>query len=215
MPVLQLRTQCDARHSVLGLRRFLISGAGLAGVMLFAADAVAHPHVFIDNRVTLLFEAGKLTGFRTDWRFDEVFAEDMLMQFDSDGDGMFSPTESDVLGQQTLPNLAGFRYFTHASVDGVDFPDLAPSEFKASVEGGMLHFELTFTLRQPIDPRQQKLRLEISDREYYVEVLLAGAEAVQLEGDGAAGCKATVYDDPANAYYEGFVIPQAISVQCP
>lgn len=216
MSFLPVRLERDTRNRVLGLRRFLIAGAGLAGLVLFSADTVqAHPHVFIDNRVTLLFQSGAVTGFRTDWRFDEIFAEDMLMQFDGDGDGMFSVAESDELGKQTLPNLAGFRYFTHASVDGVDFPDLAPSGFKASIDGGMLHFVLTFSLPQPVDPRQQKLRLEISDREYYVEVLLAGADAVQMEGDGAADCKATVYDDPANAYYEGFVIPQAIAVNCP
>ncbi len=51
--------------------------------------AQAHPHVFIDNRVTFLLRASKVTGFRTDWRFDEIFTEDLLAQFDTDGDSSF------------------------------------------------------------------------------------------------------------------------------
>lgn len=162
----------------------------------------------------LIFFDGKLTGFSTDWQFDEIFTEDMLHQFDSDGDGAISAAESAAIGAETLPNLAEFRYFTQASVDGTDFPDLAPSGFAARMERGVLHFVLSFTLPQPVDPRTQKLRLEISDRSYYVEVLLAEPDPVRLEGAGSGACKAVVKDDPEHAYYEGFVIPQAISVDC-
>jgi ABC-type uncharacterized transport system substrate-binding protein len=188
--------------------------ACVAALALLPRAAMAHPHVFIDNQVVLQFAGGKLAGFRTDWRFDEIFTEDMLMQFDKDGDGTISAAESEVIGSETLPNLASFRYFTRASVDGTDFPDLVPAAFHARVEEGALHYELTFALPEPIDPRRQKLRLEISDRDYYVEVLMAETDPVRVEGEGSAGCEGTVKDDPENAYYEGFVIPQAISVQC-
>jgi ABC-type uncharacterized transport system substrate-binding protein len=192
-----------------------VFAAALAALLLLAPGrALAHPHVFIENRVMLKFSDGKLIGFSTDWQFDEIFTEDMLHQFDSDGDGAINATESEVIGAETLPNLAEFRYFTQASVDGDDFPNLAPSGFAARVEEGVLHFVLSFTLPQPIDPKAQKLRLEISDRSYYVEVLLAEPDPVKLDGAGSEACQAVVKDDPENAYYEGFVIPQAISVDC-
>lgn len=196
------------------MRRLLL-GAAILGCVSLPITAAAHPHVFIDNRVTLLFQDGRLTGFSTDWRFDEIFTEDMLHQFDANQDGIIDQSESQAIGEGTLPNLAGFRYFTQASVDGIDFPDLAPSEFAAKIEAGALHFVLDFTLPQPIDPKTQALRLEISDRSYYVEVLLAEENPVRLSGSGSEACQAAVRDDPANAYYEGFVIPQAISVNCP
>lgn len=192
-----------------------IFGATLAASLLLpGAGALAHPHVFIENRVVLQFSEGYVTGFSTDWQFDEIFTEDMLLQFDTDGDGAIGASESEAMGAETLPNLAGFRYFTQTSVDGVDLPDLAPRGFTARVEEGVLHFVLSFALPSPVDPRQQKLRLEISDRSYYVEVLLTDPDPVRLQGAGSEACQAVVKDDPANAYYEGFVIPQAISVAC-
>jgi ABC-type uncharacterized transport system substrate-binding protein len=193
----------------------LFRHAALATLFVSATSpASAHPHIFIESRVVLTFADNQLTGFSTDWQFDEIFTADMLHQFDTDGDGAINAGESEVMGAETLPNLAGFRYFTQASVDGTDFPDLAPSGFAARVEAGVLHFVLSFTLPQPIDPTKQKLRLEISDRSYYVEVLMAETDPVRLEGPGSEACKVSVKDDPANAYYEGFVIPQAISVAC-
>lgn len=200
----------DTRAGALILRYLLV----ILLAVLLPAPAFSHPHVFIENRVVLTFADNQLTGFSTDWQFDEIFTEDMLHQFDTDGDGAINASESEAMGAETLPNLAGFRYFTQASVDGADFPDLAPSGFTARVEAGVLHFVLSFTLPQAIDPKKQKLRLEISDRSYYVEVLMAETDSLRLEGSGSEVCQASVKDDPANAYYEGFVIPQAISVDC-
>jgi hypothetical protein len=46
---------------------------------LIAADpAEAHPHVFIDNRVTFVFDAGKVTALRLHWVFDDIFSDDLL-----------------------------------------------------------------------------------------------------------------------------------------
>lgn len=187
----------------------------LPAVFLGGGSALAHPHVFIENRVTFLFEGGRLAGFRTDWRFDEIFTEDMLLHYDADGDGSISAAESGAMGRETLRNLAPFRYFARLAIDGTDMPDLAPSEFSARVEEGALHFVLTFALPAALDPARQTLRLEISDREYYVEILLAADDPVTLLGEGSENCRPLMREDPANAYYGGFVIPHAISLQCP
>jgi len=45
----------------------------LAGVM--APAVFAHPPVFIDNRMTVLFEGGKLEGIIFRWTFDEIFSD--------------------------------------------------------------------------------------------------------------------------------------------
>ena len=57
--------------------------------------ACAHPHVFVDNRVTFLFDGSRLTGFRENWLFDEVFSDQLLQDFDTNHDGQFSKAESD------------------------------------------------------------------------------------------------------------------------
>lgn len=176
--------------------------------------AQAHPHVFIDNRVTFLFTGGKVTGFRTDWRFDEIFTEDLLAQFDTDGDKQFSAAESQGVKEGTLPNLTAFHYFTYAYMDGKDLGKLEPADFKADVVDGAARFVFTYHFPQPADPHQQKIKVSIYDHEYYVEVLTAEKDPVALEGEGSAGCQAEIADDPTHAYFGGFVVPQTVSIVC-
>ena len=73
----------------------------------------------------------------------------------------------------TLPNLANFHYFTYAWVDGKDLGRLEPSDFHASAKKGLVTFDFLVKLPRPVDPPHQAIALEINDRQYYVEVLLA------------------------------------------
>ena len=191
----------------------------LAFVLLLAAavapeTAAAHPHVFIDNRVTFILADQKIAGFRENWLFDEVFSDQLLQQFDADQDGAFSPAESEQIAATTLPSLANFHYFTYVWVDGKDLGRLAPSDFHASARKGVVTFDFLVKLPKPVDPLAQALALEINDRSYYVEVLLAKQDPINFQGQGSLACSASVTKDVKNAYYGGFVFPQRIAVQC-
>jgi ABC-type uncharacterized transport system substrate-binding protein len=185
---------------------------GLANVL--PQDAQAHPHVFIDNRVTFLFTGDKITGFRENWLFDEVFSDQLLQQFDQGQNGSFSAEESEAVGAGTLPNLARFRYFTYVWVDGKDLGRLDPHDFHASAKKGLVTFDFRVDLPKPVDPLKQELALEINDRDYYVEVLLAKEQPIAFKGLNHLACEPSVTMDVGNAYYGGFVYPQRITLKC-
>jgi len=179
------------------------------------ASASAHPHVFIDNRVTFLFAGKKLVGFRENWLFDDVFSDQLMQEYDADDDGKIGPAESDKLGHETLPNLAQFHYFTYIWVDGKPLPKITPTDFHAAAKDKLVTFDFLVTLPQPVDA--SAIALEVNDREYYVEVLLAKDHAIALRdetGKEVANCQASVAKDEKNAYYGGFVFPQRITLAC-
>ena len=184
---------------------------------LYATGASAHPHVFIDSRVAFLFAGKKVVGFRENWLFDDVFSDQLLQDYDADGDGKIGPAESDKLGKETLPNLAQFHYFTYIWADGKALPKITPTDFHASAKDKLVTFDFLVTLPQPVDPAG--LALEVNDREYFVEVLLAKDKPIvfhDASGKDLAGfsCKASVAKDENNAYYGGFVYPQRITLAC-
>jgi ABC-type uncharacterized transport system substrate-binding protein len=180
--------------------------------LLLPVAAYAHPHVFIDNRVTFLFEGGKIVGFRENWLFDEIFSDQLLQDFDSDHDGSLSAAESDKLGAETLPNLAHFRYFTYVWIGGRDTGRLAPQDFHASASKKLVTFDFMVKLPKPADP--QDIAVEINDREYYVEVLLTKDQPIKFEGLQGMSCEPSVQKDIKKAYYGGFVYPQQIKLKC-
>lgn len=176
--------------------------------------ASAHPHVFIDNRVTFLFADGKIVGFRENWLFDDVFSDELLSDFDQDGDGKFSKAESEAVAGTTLPSLDEYRYFTYVWVDRKDLGKLKPTDFHATAKDKLVSYDFLVKLPQPVDPLKQDLAIEINDRSYFVEVLLAKDNPIKIEGLKEFSCEPTVTMDKKNAYFGGYVIPQQIKLTC-
>jgi ABC-type uncharacterized transport system substrate-binding protein len=189
---------------------FALSAAGL----IASAPAVAHPHVFIDNRVAFNFADKKVISITINWQFDEIFSDELLMQFDADGDETFDKLESDATGEGVLPNLAQFHYFTYVYVDGKLLDVIPPTDFVASAKNRIVFFQMTVPLPQPVDPTKQALALEVNDREYYVAVELAEKDPVTMHNAKGVKCAASIRDDHENAYFGGFVYPQEIALQC-
>ena len=151
------------------IRRLAAACALSLSSVIIAGPAVAHPHVFIDNKVTFVFDAGKVTAVRLHWVFDDLFSGDLLSQFDADGDGTFDDLESKDVGEGVLPNLKTFHYFTYVWVDGKQLDPIDPADFVASVDDRIVTFQMKVPLPQPVDPRTQALAVEIYDREYFVD----------------------------------------------
>src|SRR4029453_11499253 len=54
----------------------------------------AHPHVFVAYSFDLVFGADGLDGVRMTWEFDDFFSSLLLQTYDANGDGRFSPEET-------------------------------------------------------------------------------------------------------------------------
>ena len=180
----------------------------------FAGSASAHPHVFIEDRVVFLFAGDKITAIEQSWKFDEVFSDTLIQQFDANRDGVFDAAESREVAKGTLPNLKKFRYFNYEWIDGKDIGMVEPIDFVAAAKNKIVTFVFTVKLPKPIDPRTQKLKVEINDREFYVEVDLAKDQPILFNGNQGVTCTPNVRDDTENAYFGGFVNPQEITLSC-
>jgi ABC-type uncharacterized transport system substrate-binding protein len=129
--------------------------------------------------------------------------------------GKISPAESDKLGHDTLSNLAQFHYFTYVWVDGKALPKITPKDFHAGAKDKLVTFDFLVSLPHPVD--SGAIALEVNDREYFVEVLLAKDRAISLRenaGNYVTNCHASATKDEKNAYYGGFVFPQRITLAC-
>src|SRR5690606_5601131 len=63
-------------------------------LVLAATAARAHPHVFIDARAEIVFDAeGRVAAIRHVWQFDEGFSIYATQGLDEDGDGKLSDAE--------------------------------------------------------------------------------------------------------------------------
>jgi len=183
-------------------------------VLGFARPAAAHPHVFIDNTVNFVFDAGKIAGFRLTWVFDDVFSDELLTDFDANHDKNFDAAESKKIAATIWPNMKPFHYFTYIWVDKQDLGLILPTDFKASAAKGIVTFDFLVPLPKPVDPKTQSLAVEVYDHEFYVEVDLHKTEPVRFTKMENVSCTPHIRDDTSRAYFGGYVNPQEITLAC-
>ncbi|MGD8893057.1 MAG: DUF1007 family protein, partial [Desulfobacterales bacterium] len=62
-------------------------------VLFMGSDVIAHPHVFIVQRLKIVFDNQGLAGFEVEWHFDEMFSNMIAMDFDQNKNSILEPAE--------------------------------------------------------------------------------------------------------------------------
>lgn len=195
--------------------------ARLAAVLVFASLALlaalpraqAHPHVWIDAFVEVVFDQGRVTALRINWTFDPFFTGMASADFDADGNAELDQEEAADLAANSAENLKDVGFFTHVWLGADPLEIAAAEDFSAWVEDGRLHFAFTVALPEPIDPTQTTLAISLYDPSYYIEITPDPIDPLRFAG-GAAPCFANVQPDPQRTIYFGLVRPDLMQLLC-
>lgn len=153
-----------------------------------APPAAAHPHAWIDVRVDVLFESGRIVGLRQTWLFDEYYTAFATEGFDRDRDGKPDRDQLDALLAENLRNLADYDTFTSVTAAGQRVAVAAPVEASSRMVGSRLEMTFLLPLKSPART-DGVVEYAIFDPTYYIEMLHADApDAVWLVG-APEGCR--------------------------
>ena len=120
--------------------------------------ADAHPHILIDARTELLFNAqGQVVGVNNIWDFDDAFSAYAIQGYDSKGDG--KPTREDLqpFAEINLNSLKEYGYFTRMKVDGVNIGFGHPKNYFDVFTNEKLTLTFTLPLAKPLDIKRQDI----------------------------------------------------------
>ncbi|MBE9545948.1 MAG: DUF1007 family protein [Proteobacteria bacterium] len=173
----------------------------------------AHPHVFIDNTVTIVFDRNGLSGIRAKWVFDEMFSSMIIHDYDRDKDGTFSAAEIEKIRNGAFSNIKKFHYFTHVKIEGKDFIVKYVKDFSASLDNESVVYAFFIPCHVAATPSYKEIKIFIYDDTYYVDIALAEEDPVRFENAVSADYDYRIIDDTENPYYYGQVFPQGISVR--
>lgn len=173
------------------LRLFARLAAAATLVAAGTVAAKAHPHVFVDAREEIVFDAsGRMTAIRHVWQFDAAFTAFAVQGLDADGDGKLSDEELQPLAKVNVDSLKEYRYFTNLKVGSRHVPVDAPSEYWLDFHGGRLTLFYTLPIRSPVAPGPHAT-LEVFDPEYFVAFSFAKDHEITLSG-APASCAASI-----------------------
>lgn len=152
----------------------------IAGLMLVGAGApaLAHPHVFIDASVEVVFAAdGRAEGVRISWTYDELVSLSFVTErgFDPDFDGVLTPEEMVALNGFDMAWHAEFEGDTYALLGDEPLTLSRPMDWTAAYEGGKVSSSHYRRFDAPVDLGGQDLVIQTYDPGYYTAyVLVAG-----------------------------------------
>ena len=159
-----------------------------AAAVLFAAQpAFAHPHVYIDAGLEVIFDAeGQLTHIQVTWAYDAFYSllitEDFGM--DADGDGALTPAEEAELTGFDAQWIAGFNGDLVATLDGQALKLSGPLEPTARmVAGQIVSSHLREVSGTPV-MAGDVLSIKVFDETYYT----AYALSLPVKLTNATGC---------------------------
>ena len=166
--------------------------AGSAVVALaLAAPAMAHPHILIDAKATVVFDAsGAIAGLRHAWTFDTAFSAWMVQGLDTNGDRVISPDELQDLADENMVGLADYGFYTYAGIDDALMAFAPAGDQRMVYEDGRVTLSYSVNAAAPL-PITGPLELAVYDPEYYVAISFADVSDVSLE-NAPATCGAVL-----------------------
>lgn len=191
------------------MRRLLI-----LALLLLPGPALAHPHVLVDVHALAEFKDGKIVSLFMGWRFDAVFSASLLKDFDKNGDNRLDAGEMKDLEREAFRDTKPQSHFTYARIgtEPVVWPDA--TDFKVIAVKDSLMYAFRLPLPRPVDPRRESFSFTTFEETFYIDMDFPTDNAVTLNGDGAAGCKAVIAPDHGNTIFGGAVTPKRATVTC-
>jgi ABC-type uncharacterized transport system substrate-binding protein len=166
-------------------RRAVAPLLALVGLGL-ASPALAHPHIFIEEHVEVLFDQGNVTGVRMTWSFDELYSSMLRSDYTDTKKGPITAKDIRSLHDKAFTNLASVHYFTTMTLDDKPVTLGTPKDFTASFNAddkAIYSFVIPLTLPKPAD--KNLLEIAVFDPEYYVDFELASDDPVKSSGGEA------------------------------
>jgi ABC-type uncharacterized transport system substrate-binding protein len=174
-----------------------------ASLLLLAAlacgsPAAAHPHVWIEHKMTILF--GDQPELRMSWSFDEMYSSMLREDYVKSRGGTLTAEEVRTIEKKNFANLANYNYFITLSLNGKPVAVKTVKDFNVHFEGEKAVYEFTV----PLPARaagQNAFEVAVFDPEYFVEFTLLPKGLSVEKGERAdAACEIVADTKMAELY---------------
>ncbi len=185
----------------------------LAALSASAATSWAHPHVFIVQRIQVMFDDDGLAGVKIRWKFDDMFASMISEDYDRNRNGQLEPGEVDLVKENAFSNLSQFSYFTFIKINDQPFEVKFIKDFDARLTANRLEYEFFIPCHVKATDRAKKIAVATYDPTYYSAIYFAKNAPVSLDSADAFDVKTSIQEDPDKAIYYGMIHPWTLFLE--
>jgi ABC-type uncharacterized transport system substrate-binding protein len=163
------------------------------GLAAAAFPALAHPHVWIEMRSDVVFDdKGQITAMNLMWTFDDGYAQMALDGLDTNGDGVYSPSELDPLTKENIASLKDYGFFTVMRYNGEKQALGEVTEYGQIWSNDKLQLHMRVPLQTPVDPTKGEFVAKVYDPDFFIAMDYAKDEPVTVIGNMPKTCQLVV-----------------------
>ena len=174
--------------------------AAVAGLSCATSHALAHPHVWVTMKETVLYDKAAITGLQQAWTFDEIYTQQAIEGLDKNGDGKYDREELKELAQVNIDGLKEFEYFTFAKLGDKPLKFNPPVDYWLEYTAkGILTLHFTLPLEQPVPADATGFNFAVFDSSYFIAFDFAEADPIKLSANAPTTCKPSIHEPPEDA----------------
>lgn len=166
--------------------------AAICAYLAAALPAQAHPHIFVDVELEIVFDAeGQPEGLWISWSYDEFFSMLLVsdMGLDQDFTGTIPEDEREALDGFDMNWIEGYHGDTHVTQDGTPLALTGPLQWESDYRDGQLKSRHLRHLIDLPDPEREWI-VAVYDPTYYTSYGIIGTP----EARGRDDCVLRVFE---------------------
>ena len=188
----------------------------LAFVLAFSSgltEADAHPHVFIVQRLNVVFDDSGLAGFKVRWIFDDMFAGMIAEDYDANNNGTLEPAEVEQVKAKAFSFISEYDYFCFVKIDEKPFKVQYVKDFQAILKDGKLVYEFLVPCHVSAAENPKRIVFATYDPTYYTAVFFTEREPVSVISAENFEVKTSVREDESTKIYFDMINPWALFLE--
>jgi ABC-type uncharacterized transport system substrate-binding protein len=169
----------------------LTASALSALALLLPAAAEAHPHIFVEHHMQVLFDRSGVTGLHMVWSFDEMYSSTLRSDYTETPKGPITAKDVLSLRDTHFAPVASKHFFATATVNGERVVLDHFTDFDAKFVDDKAIYSFTIPLKPVAPAAKNTLEVTIFDPEYYIDFELTADDPVKPVGGQQIGASCT------------------------
>jgi ABC-type uncharacterized transport system substrate-binding protein len=187
--------------------------AAVPFLFVFSPECLSHPHVFIENSITMVFDQEGLSGLQVKWVFDEFFTSMIVGDFDRNQNKKIEKPEIAHIKKDAFSNLINFEYFTFIKIERKPFKVKYIRNFSAALDGEKLVYEFLIPCHVKTASTFKEVRVSQYDPSYYTVVSFAKKLPIKIKGGENFEISYHIAKNLKESFYFGQLHPVEVIVK--
>ena len=176
-------------------------------VTIFCGVALSHPHVFIAQKIKIVFDNQGLSGFKIHWTFDDMFTSMIAGDYDKNQNEVLEKSEVALIKKEAFSYLFHYNYFTFVKIDGKPFDVKFIQNFLAELHDKKLVYNFFIPCHVTATSNFKHVTVASYDPSYYTAIFFANNSPVLSDNPESFKIKMAIKKDKSTSIYYGQVNP--------